>query len=155
MAAKPPTSPNPAWDTHSGKYAYGASGQAEVLLIVPSLSGQSPEVVPRRTREELSEDERRKLEHQGVPRECHHDDPSIIKARFILDKGKRVNEVLTGDSLTCELVKRQITHLMNNTNTDTAGGEKFSIIKAQFIFALSPIVILFLYSSYPLLHWSG
>ena len=122
-----PTSPNPAWDTHSGKYGYSASGQTEVLLIVPNLSGPSPEVVPRRPREELSEDERRKLEHQGVPRHCHHDDLSIMKARFSLDKEKRVNEVLTGDSLTCELVKKQITRLMNNTNTDTVGGKKVTL----------------------------
>ena len=119
-----PTSPNPTWDTHSGKYSYGASGQAEVLLIVPNLSDPSPEVVQRRPQEELSEDEQRKLENQGVARDYHYDDLSIMKARFSLDKEKCVNEVLTGDSLTCELVKKQITRLMNNTNTNTVGGEK-------------------------------
>ena len=142
-----PTSTNPAWDTHSGKYACGASGKTEVLLIVPSLPGhQSPEVVPRRPQIELSEDERRRLEHQGVPRDCHHDDLSIMKARFSLDEDKCVNEVLTGDSVTCELVKKKITHLMNDTyNTSTVGGEK---INRSYCYCFS-----YLYSD-PLLHWS-
>ena len=104
------------WDTGSGKYCYAAHGKTEVLFIVPSFSGQSPaEVVPRRPQKELSEDEQRKLEHQGVPRECHHDDLSIMKARYGLDKERSISEVMTGGSLTCERVTEKITRLMNRT----------------------------------------
>ena len=115
--------PEPNWDTCSGKYAYGALGKTEVLFIVPSLSSQSPaEVVPRRPREELSEDEWRKLEHQGVPRECHHDNLSIMTARYNLDKLKRISGTLTGDSVTCEQVRKHVGQLMNNT--ELAGGKE-------------------------------
>ena len=116
---------SPIWDT-SGKVAYGAAGKREVLIIVPTLSGQSPEVVPRRPRGELSEDERRKLEHQGVPRDCHHDDLSIIKARHSLYKDTRGTEVMTGNSLSCESVRKKVTQLMNNT--ETVGG-KFYLVR--------------------------
>ena len=71
---------------------------------------------------ELTDDDRQKLEHQGVPRDCHHDDLSIIKVRYGLDKEMSIAEVLRDDgSLTCEQVTKKITQLMNET--DTSGGE--------------------------------
>ena len=103
------------WDTGSGKYSYAAHGKTDVLLIVPSFSGHSSEVVPRRPREELSEDEHKKLEHQGVPREYHHEDLSIMKARYGLDKERSISEVMTGGSLTCEQVTEKITRILNRT----------------------------------------
>ena len=64
-------------------------GILKFCLLSPTLSSQSPEVVPRRPRGELSEDEQRKLEHQRVPRGCHHDDLSIMKARYwFMQKGQ-------------------------------------------------------------------
>ena len=74
------------WSTHSGKYNYGASGERDVLFIVSDSPSRNPDVVPRRSRGELTDNERRKLKHQGVPpRDCHHDDLSIMKARYGLD----------------------------------------------------------------------
>ena len=103
------------WHTGSGKYNYTSHGNIEALLIVPSLSSLSSEVVPRRPREELCKDEHRKLEHQGVPRECHYDDLSIMRTRFGLDETISISEVVTGESLTCEQVTEKITRLMNKT----------------------------------------
>ena len=108
------------WHTSSGKYAYSARGKVEVLFIVSTSSSPSPEVVPRRPQKLLSEDERKKREHQGVFRDGHHDDLSIMKARYGLDKKKSISEVLTGDSLTCEQVTEKIVRLMNRTRA--AGG---------------------------------
>ncbi len=95
---------SPTWSTSNGKYAYyGASGKAEVLLITSNLTTQDDDVVPRRPGGELTDDDRQKLEHQGVTRDSHHDDLSIMKARFILDKDKTIAEVLRDDgSLSCE-----------------------------------------------------
>ncbi len=113
---------SPTWDTENGKYTYGASGKSEVLLITSNLTTQDDNVVQRRPGGELKDDERQRLEHQGVPRDCHHDDLSIIKARYGLDKERSIAEVLSDDgSLTCEQVTKKITRLLNNT--ETCGGE--------------------------------
>ncbi len=118
----------PTWDTHNGKYGYGATGKTEVLLVTSNLTTQDDDVVQRRPGGELKDDERRKLEHQGVPRDCHHDDTSIMKARHSLDKEKSIAEVLRDDgSLTCEQVIKKITQLQNNT--DTCGGKVISYNK--------------------------
>ena len=114
------------WSTCSGKYRYGAVGERDVLFIVSDSPSPNPDVVPRRFRGELTDDERRKLENQGVPRDCHHDDLSIMKARYGLDSRQHIVGVESGDSgreLTCEDVKKQIASLMNNT--DKEGGELF------------------------------
>ena len=114
------------WSTHSGKYRYGATCERDVLFIVSDSLSRNPDVVPRRSRGERTEDERRKLENQGVPRDSHHDDLSIMKTRYNLDKYCAVVGVESGDSgreLTCEDVKKQIASLMNNT--DKEGGELF------------------------------
>ncbi len=116
------TGGTPAWGTYNGKYAYSASGKTEVLLITSNLTTQDDDVVQRRPGGELKDDERQKLEHQGVLRDCHHDDTSIMKARFSLDKEKSIAEVLRNErSLTCEQVTKKITQLLNNT--DTNGGK--------------------------------
>ena len=114
---------SPEWTTFSGKYAYSAYGTIDILFIVSDSPSSNPDVVPRRSRGELTDDERRKLEHQGVPRDSHHDDLSIMKARYNLDKYCAVVGVQSGDSgreLTCGDIKKQIASLMNNT--DKAAG---------------------------------
>ena len=111
------------WTTYSGKYAYSAYGTIDVLFIISDSPSRNPDVVPRRSCGELTDDERRKLEHQGVSRDSHHDDLSIMKARYSMDKLCAVVGVESGDSgreLTCEDVKKQIASLMNNT--DKAAG---------------------------------
>ncbi len=114
---------SPAWSTHNGKHTYGATGKREVLLITSNPTTQDDDVVPRRPGGELTDDDRRRLENQGIPRDCHHDDLSIAKARFSLDKDMSIAEVLRDDGspLTCKQVTKKITQLLNNT--DTCGGE--------------------------------
>ena len=117
---------NVEWSTQSGKHNYGASGERDVLFIVSDSPSRNPDVVPRISRGELTDDERRKLENQGVPRNCHHDDLSIIKARYGLHSRSKIVGVESGDSgreLTRDDVKKQIESLMNNT--DKAGGELY------------------------------
>ena len=114
------------WSTDSGKACYGASGERDVLIIISNSPSRDSDVVLRRSRGELTEDERRKLENQGVPRDCHHDDLSIMKARYGLDSRPQIVGVESGDSgreLSCEDVKKLIASLMNNT--DKKGGELF------------------------------
>ena len=110
------------WDASSGKYTYSTHGNTEVLVIAPSFSDHSLEVVPRRPQEELREDEQRKLEHHEMNRDCHHDDPSTMKARHVhgLDRERNISKVMTGDFLTCEQVTEKITRLLSRTRA--AGG---------------------------------
>ncbi len=134
------------WDTRNGKYKYGASGITEVLLITSNPTIQDDDVVPRKPGGELTDDDRRRLEHQGVPRDSHHDDLSIMKARFILDKEKSMAKELNddGSSLTCVQVTKKISQLLNNT--DTNGGEltiQYIIIIVHVLLTLLRIVILY------------
>ncbi len=93
-----------------------------MLLITSNLTTQDDDVVQRRPGGELKDDETRRLEHQGVPKDCHHDDLGIMKARYGLDKDNSIVEVLRNEgSLTREQVTKKITQLPNNT--ETSGGE--------------------------------
>ena len=93
-----------------------------MLLITSNPTTQDDDVIPRRPGGELTDDDIRKLEDQGVPRDSHHDDLSIMKARYGLDKDKTIAEVLRDDgSLTCEQVTTKIAQLLKNTAT--SGGE--------------------------------
>ncbi len=113
---------SPTWGTRNGILNYAESGNREALLITSNLTMQDNDVIPRRLQEELTDEDRQKLEYQGIPRDCHHDDLSIMKARFSRDKERSIAEVLRNEgSLTCELVNKKITQLLNNT--DTSGGE--------------------------------
>ena len=117
----------PEWTNLSGKVTYSARGKRDVLLIVPNNDLSDPDVVPRRPAIELTQQLREKLENQGIARDQQTDDLTIMKARYGLDKNRRLQEVQTsqpgGKSVTRESVLKQITSLMNN-HEDRAGGGK-------------------------------
>ena len=92
-----------------------------MLFIAPSRSGLSEEAKLTRSRDELSEKEQEKLESEGVARDSHSNDLSIMKARFECDQEKNIYEEMTGGSLKCEEVKKTILQLMDST--DTEGGK--------------------------------
>ena len=105
---------------------HGAVGRRDVLLIVSKLSNtDNPVIVPRRTRDPLTENERRKLEKQGVHEDYCHRDLSIMTARERLDKYRTLVGTVSAEKTTCEGVKRQITDLMNTTDKD-GGRHAFS-----------------------------
>ena len=109
---------SPLWDSCSGKCEYSASGKTEVLFIVSNRSGISKEAEPRRSRIKLSEKEQKKLENEGVAKDSHSNDLSIMKARFRCDKEKNIYEEMTGGSLKCKEVKTTIMQLMGSTNAE-------------------------------------
>ena len=117
------------WSTHHGKSTYAATGGRDVLFIISeALLDRTPDQsVPRLTRElQLTEEEASKLDHQGIAREHHSSDLSIMVARHNLDTRHRVVGVLecgaggAREALSCEEVKRQINGLMSST--DKGGG---------------------------------
>ncbi len=79
-------------------------------------------VVPRRNRPPLTEEEKYKLQEQGIHEDCCHSDLSIMKARqdlaflYYTSAG-----VLTGEQRTCEEVRQRITELFKIT--DKEGGK--------------------------------
>ena len=56
------------------------------MLIIVSEDVSGPDVVQRRAAIELTEEWRGKLESQGIAREYHSDDLTIVKARCNLAK---------------------------------------------------------------------
>ena len=113
------------WSDHWGKTFYGAVGNRDVLIIVSEdpldhldvyLPVERPDVVERRPAIQLTEEVRRKLEHQGILREEQCDDLTIVKARYGLHK----ETTLYGVKSCKEKVSvcKEIASLMNNT-----GGE--------------------------------
>ena len=97
--------------------AYGATGTRDVLLIVSKLSPtQNPDIVPRRPRGPLTRMERRKLEKQGIHRDCCCNDLSIVTARYALAKNLTIVEVLSAEKTTCKGITSRITGLMDTTN---------------------------------------
>ena len=62
-----------------------------MLIIVSEDPMNHPDVVERRPATELTEETRRKLENQGIPREEQNDDLTIVKARYGLDKKRNIH----------------------------------------------------------------
>ena len=115
-----PTEPQVPWIDEPGR-SHGAVGRRDVLLIVSKLSAtDNPDIVPRRSRGPLTEEERRKLEEQGIHEEYCHSDLSIMTARYGLDKRRAVVGVVSAEKTTCEGFKSRVTDLMNTT--DKEGG---------------------------------
>lgn len=87
-------------ETLGGRKIHCALGERDVFIIapgdkVPPCSGpHSDEAVPRR-QIRLRDEDRDKLTNQGIAKECHEDDLSIMKARFTNDRECNVTEEIS------------------------------------------------------------
>ena len=100
---------------------HGAIGRRDVLFLVSDTpTTDSPDIVPRRSRGPLTDEERRKLEEQGIHRDYHHTDLGIMTARETLDKQRTIVDVLSAYKATCEGIKSRIADIMHDT--DKEGG---------------------------------
>ena len=96
-----------------------AAGGRDFLYIVSNVSTtDNPDIVPRRSRGPLTEEERRKLEEQGVHRDMQHTDLSIMTARAILDERCTIDSILPKEKMNCTGVMKEIAQLMNNTSKE-------------------------------------
>ena len=94
----------------------GSIGSRDFLLIKgDDLVTTDPDVVPRRSRGPLTEEERRKLEEQGIHRDYHHSDESIVMARYQLDKECNIVGQITGGA---NEVMMQIENTMKQTSRE-------------------------------------
>ena len=91
-----------------------------MYLVSNVPTTDNPDIVPRRSRGPLTEEERRKLEEQGIHEDCCHSDLSIMTARDVLDKRNALVSVVSAEKTTCEGFKSRVTDLMNTT--DKEGG---------------------------------
>ena len=116
---------SPVWSDLAGKVTYGTVGNRDVLIIVSEDGLPESDVVRRRPAIELTEEEREKLENQGIPREDQCDDLSIVKARHGLDKCRTLIGVEIGqpggEGPTRESVFKHIATLMNNHDSNGGG----------------------------------
>lgn len=102
------------WES-SGTTVYGAAGARDVLIIVSDAPLSNPDVVPRRESVELTEEQRKGLENQGVPRNSQQDDLSVMKARFGKDKACSLIAVESGKR---DYILKRISVLMRATTKE-------------------------------------
>ena len=114
-----PTGPHIQWYDEPGT-SHCASGRRDVLFLVSDVpTTDNPDIVPRRSRGPLTEEERRKLEEQGIHEaEYCHSDLSIMTARYGLDTRKALVGVVSAEKTTCEGFKSRVTDLMNTTSKE-------------------------------------
>ena len=67
---------------------------------------------------QLTEEDKLKLQSQGLPPHSCHDELAIIKARYELDKECKVIGIKSGQSLSQEVVLESVAHLLNTTKND-------------------------------------
>ena len=106
------------WFADDPDITHGAAGRRDVLHIVSNPSTTSPNIAPRRSRGPLTETERRKLEKQGIHRDCQHTDLSIMTTRERLDKRYAKVTVFSGENAACGDIKSQIANYMSTTDKE-------------------------------------
>ena len=100
-----------------GTIIYNAGGDRDVLIIAPDLSIPHPEAVARRPGQ-LTEEDKLKLQSQGLPPDSCDNDLAIVKARCELDRRYRTVGIESGPSVSHEDILRSISHLLTTTQTD-------------------------------------
>ena len=108
--------PGPQWEYFARVWSVGGE-RADFLLasIGEEVPDGNAEVVPLQGAGELSEEDRRKLDSQGVPRDCC-DDLSIVRARIALDANHQLSKEevsTTGRELTRGYVLGQLEEFLN------------------------------------------
>ena len=99
--------------------SHGAGGERDVLVLVSNEStADNPDIVPRRSRGPLTEEERMKLEEQGIHRDLQHTDLSIMTSRITLDERCKVVKMLPNQEMNCLRVKKGLANLLNNTHKE-------------------------------------
>ena len=98
------------------RIVYNAAGRRDVLIIAPDLPLPHPEAVARRPGQ-LTEEDKLKLQSQGVPPDCH-DELDIVTERWKMDKRYKIIGVKSGQSLSRDSVIENIAYLLNSTQND-------------------------------------
>ena len=84
--------------------------------------------MPRRPGQ-LTKEDKLKLQSQGLPPDCQGE-LDIVEKRCKLDKRLQVVEIISGKSLSREVVLESIAHLLNTTQKD---GGKYTTFNFQSI----------------------
>ena len=96
--------------------AYQAIGGRDVLILAPDLSLPHPKAVARRSGQ-LTKKDRNKLQTEGLPPD-YQDELAIIKARHKLEKRHTIVRIESGQHLSREEIKRNITQLLMTTQNE-------------------------------------
>lgn len=110
----------------TGIMQYGPRGGRDVLLIVSDLPLPDPEAVARRSGQ-LTEEDREKLENQGITCNCE-EDWSISRERYRLMKDSSIVGIeknKSGNPLCRKVAMKAIERLLNNTDND--GGKPHTL----------------------------
>ncbi len=119
--------PGPHWDFSDCHWH--AAGKREAFLLASTGEAApdgNPDVIPLQVAGELTEEDRRKLDSQGVPPDCR-DDVSIVRARISLDPNRlqlsREEVSKTGRELSRGYVLRQLEEFLDSV--ETPGGNDY------------------------------
>ena len=110
--------PHKLW-SWTGTIAYNAGGGRDVLILAPDMSLPHPEAVPRRPGQ-LTQEDKLKLQRQGLSPDSCHNELDIVKGRCELDERYKIIgiNIKSGLSVSCEDVLKCISHLLTTTQTD-------------------------------------
>ena len=115
--------PRKLWHDRGGTVKYSAAGGRDVLILAPDLSLPHPEAVPKRPGQ-LTQEDKLKLQRQGVLSGSYDDELVIINSRYALDKECKIVQIKSGQGLSQEEVLENIHLLLTTTKND--GGKKIS-----------------------------
>ena len=108
--------PRNLW-SRRGTIFYNAGGERDVLILAPDLSLPHPEAVPRRPGQ-LTQEDKIKLQSQGLPPESCHNEVTIVRTRHELDKRQKYVEVKSGQSFSREVIMKCLAHLLLTTKNN-------------------------------------
>ncbi len=117
--------PGPQWDFFDCHWC--AAGKRKAFLLVSTDEAApdgNPDVIPLQGVGELTEEDRRKLDSQGVPPDCR-DDVSIVRARISLAPNcqlSREEVSTTGRELSRGYVLRQLEEFLDSVDLSMPGG---------------------------------
>ena len=117
------------WGNWFGKLQ--AVGPRDVMIIESEEGLSHPDAVPRRPAIELTEELRKDLEDQGIPRAEQQDDLTIMKARYQLPEDRRVARVersgVGGEMLTKKTAMQKIAIFMQQYEESGGGGTRITV----------------------------
>ncbi len=137
--------PGPQWRSYGGEWVAG--GEREAFLLA-STGDAAPDgnyhVIPLQGAGDLTKEDRRNLERQGVPTDPEFcDDISIVRDRISLDPGYQLSREeisRTGRELTSDYVLRQLEIFLNSVKKPAgisrqlrAVATKFEVVRLNYV----------------------
>ena len=107
-----------------GMKSYGAYGPRDVLILKGSESLEGPDIVARK-KGELTQEDRDRMDSEGIPLECWEDEALLVRARYDKDSRYKKITLIEGDLLETEDILDAIRTIFKQTSQP--GGKEFTV----------------------------